>query len=166
MGWSNNITLTNNTDQLLDSGIWGTLHQGLFEIYLYANDTLGNINDTIVLTLYKDTLPPEVIVNLPLPGDDWWNEAPLVNIAYSDMNYDTLWYRSKRFFVERIKHLYTVNVKKVFTDHSAAKDCHKELACEIIWTGPLYLYQDRLCRHSLGGRCSAIGMATGKDIQF
>jgi len=93
LGWSENIDLANNTDQLLDSTIWNSLDQGEFQIYFYANDSFGYLNDIYNLTLFKDDIDPVLTINLPLPGDDKWDVAPIINAEFYDINYDTLLYR-------------------------------------------------------------------------
>ncbi|MFX0070436.1 MAG: NosD domain-containing protein, partial [Candidatus Hermodarchaeota archaeon] len=92
IGWSNNITLANNTNQLFNESIWNQLSQEEFQIYIYANDTIGNINDTIVLTLYKDTINPDIIINLP-KNLTYWNNRPTLNVSVFEINYDNFWYR-------------------------------------------------------------------------
>lgn len=47
------IELTNNTEELFDSGIWTSLPDGPFVINVYANDTAGNINNTLSITMIK-----------------------------------------------------------------------------------------------------------------
>ena len=93
LGWSEKIDLLNSTDQLLDLDVWSSLDQGEFQIYFYANDSFGYLNDFYNLTLYKDDIVPELTINLPLPGNDQWNVEPILNVAYFDINYDTLLYR-------------------------------------------------------------------------
>ncbi|GAJ05831.1 unnamed protein product, partial [marine sediment metagenome] len=53
-----NVFISNNTDIELQSAIWNDLPQGIFTIEIFANDTLGYLNDSITLTFYKDTLAP------------------------------------------------------------------------------------------------------------
>jgi hypothetical protein len=86
------VPLTNNVEQPLDIGIWNSLDQGVFEIYLYAWDSLNHLNDTYVITLYKDTNAPTVVVNLPIDYS-YWNTPPIINIAAIDPNLHTIWYR-------------------------------------------------------------------------
>ncbi|NVM19497.1 MAG: hypothetical protein HWN80_17480, partial [Candidatus Lokiarchaeota archaeon] len=86
------ILLTNNTEQALDIDIWSSLDQGVFEIYIYAWDSLNNLNDTYVITLYKDTLAPEITINSP-EDLTFVNSRPRINITAIDPNLDTLWYR-------------------------------------------------------------------------
>jgi len=93
LGWSGNINLANDTDQLLDVNLWNSLDQGVFYLCCYANDSFGYLSDVHNLTLYKDDIIPTLTVNLPLPGYDQWDEPPMINAEFYDINNDTLWYR-------------------------------------------------------------------------
>ncbi|MFX0039931.1 MAG: hypothetical protein ACFFB9_02630, partial [Promethearchaeota archaeon] len=83
--------LNNNTEQTIDPFIWDSLAQGEHQIFIFANDTAGNINETYVFTIYKDTLAPLIIINSPIDGSTS-NSPPLFNITCFDPNFDTLWY--------------------------------------------------------------------------
>ncbi|MFX0002960.1 MAG: hypothetical protein ACFE9J_05700, partial [Candidatus Hermodarchaeota archaeon] len=87
-----NIVLVNQTDQTLDWGIWNDLPEGTYNIYIYANDTFGHLNDIHVLTLYKDTKAPNITINLP-NNNTYYNNPPTFFITASDPNIDTLWYK-------------------------------------------------------------------------
>ncbi|GAH22782.1 unnamed protein product, partial [marine sediment metagenome] len=70
----------------LDSSIWSSLpDEGQFAINFFANDSAGNLNDNIILTLYKDTVAPLVIINLPL-NNTYWRVEPVFNITAYDSN--------------------------------------------------------------------------------
>ncbi|MEE9574050.1 MAG: right-handed parallel beta-helix repeat-containing protein [Candidatus Neomarinimicrobiota bacterium] len=59
-----NITLTNNTEQILDASIWSSLpDEAPFYVYIYAQDLGNNINNTYVLKLYKDTTAPSITID-------------------------------------------------------------------------------------------------------
>ncbi len=76
----------------LDADLWNTLPQGGFEVFIFGNDTAGNLNSSIVLTLYKDTLPPVIIVNSPL-NNTFWNSEPLINVTAYDPNLFSISYK-------------------------------------------------------------------------
>jgi len=86
----NNISLINDGDFQLNSSIWNSLPEGFFQIYLFANDTLGHLNDTSILTLYKDTISPSAPVLLTYPSGevslplifDWEDGTDTSGIAY------------------------------------------------------------------------------------
>ncbi|TFF90240.1 MAG: hypothetical protein EU548_04020, partial [Promethearchaeota archaeon] len=81
----------NGGQELLLASIWDSLDQGEFLFNVYANDSLGNVNASLSLTLFKDTLAPKIIVNEPQNGESY-NNAPWINITYIDPNYDSVWY--------------------------------------------------------------------------
>jgi hypothetical protein len=85
------VTLTGI--QPFDSSIWNSLGQGEFEVYIFANDTAGNLNNTLILTLLKDTKAPLVTVNLPLNNSYWNDRLKLViNVEAFDPNLYSIQY--------------------------------------------------------------------------
>ncbi|MFX0003405.1 MAG: hypothetical protein ACFE9J_07970 [Candidatus Hermodarchaeota archaeon] len=93
---NNNITLINGTNQLLDWAIWNNLPDGKYQLIIYANDTFSHLNDIFILTLYKDTTAPEIIINLP-NNNTIYNEPPFLDIYAIDPNLQTLWYQIEEF---------------------------------------------------------------------
>ncbi len=80
-----NIVLTNNTEQILESSIWNGLDQGEFIIYIYANDTRGNLNIKNV-TLYKDTESPATsIVYQAVDVPNYISRITLLNLTSVDV---------------------------------------------------------------------------------
>ena len=61
------ITLENNVNQQLDSSIWNSLPEGEFLIFIYVNDTVGHVNNTYILTLYKDITSPSPPILITYP---------------------------------------------------------------------------------------------------
>ena len=86
------IILSNNTDDLLKMFIWYDLLNGIFFVDIFAEDSLGNINDSIRLTLYKDTVHPVIDINLPQPNDIYGDLAPSFTISVTEDNLNTSWY--------------------------------------------------------------------------
>ncbi|MFX1309947.1 MAG: nitrous oxide reductase family maturation protein NosD, partial [Promethearchaeota archaeon] len=84
--------LANNTAEFLLTSIWDGLGEGPFQLEIFANDTFGHINNTYVLTLYKDTINPSIVINSPM-NQTYWNSPPVINITVYDMYLDSLWYR-------------------------------------------------------------------------
>jgi len=78
--------------EYLDSSIWDSLNQGEFQINIFANDSAGNVNNSIILTLYKDTIAPLVTINLPL-NNTHWKLSPIFNVVAYDQNPVTIWYQ-------------------------------------------------------------------------
>jgi hypothetical protein len=86
------LRLSNNTEQQIDDIIWDNLVQGEFYLYISANDSLGNINDSYYLTLYKDTLAPNITINLPAENQEVGEIAPQYDVTIIEDNLDTRWY--------------------------------------------------------------------------
>ncbi|MFX1276472.1 MAG: hypothetical protein ACFFAT_15710, partial [Promethearchaeota archaeon] len=92
--WSDDISLINNSDQQLLNDIWLDLNEGMFIIYLFANDTFGYLNDSCSLTFYKDTVLPTVSINSPSEFDLFGSTPPNIIIDISDSSgIVTSWYR-------------------------------------------------------------------------
>jgi len=87
-----NFNLANNSDQMLDAGIWNALPEGLYQIYIYANDTFGHLNNTFTLKLYKDTKAPIIEINSP-NNNTYYDEPPTLRITAVDPNLDTIFYK-------------------------------------------------------------------------
>ncbi|MFX1391586.1 MAG: hypothetical protein ACFE9Z_16095, partial [Promethearchaeota archaeon] len=90
-GWTTNVPILNNTIQVLDDTIWNNLDQGEFQIYIYANDSFGLINNIYFLTLIKDTMTPIVFINSQI-NNTYWNLPPDIQVTVSDANFDSVWY--------------------------------------------------------------------------
>ncbi|TFF97828.1 MAG: hypothetical protein EU547_03265 [Promethearchaeota archaeon] len=97
-----NITIVNNTQQQLDSLIWNSLPiEGEFQLKIFANDSFGYINDSYVVTLYKDVLEPRVNILSPL-NYTFWKFSPSIQVTVEDPNFERLWYRvgaNQRFLI-------------------------------------------------------------------
>ena len=90
-GNATQIFLDNNTDVQLNQYIWTGLADGTFEIFIFANDTAGNLNNTYVITLYKDTGAPVLTINSPI-DNGVFAIAPVIDVTALDMNLSTIWY--------------------------------------------------------------------------
>ncbi|MFX1258797.1 MAG: hypothetical protein ACFFAN_13130 [Promethearchaeota archaeon] len=93
-----NITLANNTNQDLDKDIWDTLPEGKYQIFIYANNTSGELIDTCTLILYKDTQAPRIVINSP-NNQTYWNSCPGINITAFDPNLEKIYYKNGPFTV-------------------------------------------------------------------
>ena len=71
--------------------IWSNLAQGQFKLYLFANDTAGNLNNSLMLTLFKDTLAPKLVINSP-QNNTYWKSVPVLNVVIYDLNPSTIYY--------------------------------------------------------------------------
>ncbi|MFW9818958.1 MAG: hypothetical protein ACFFE5_05060, partial [Candidatus Thorarchaeota archaeon] len=94
-----NIWLENNTEQFLDQDIWDALPQGVFFISFSAYDSFGHPNNTFILTLYKDTVAPTLLITAPT-NNTCWNTPPLLNVIAFDPNLDTIWYKFETSIIE------------------------------------------------------------------
>jgi len=80
--------------EALNPTIWNSLGQGEFQVYIFANDSAGNLNNSVILTLYKDTLAPLVTVNLPLNNTYWSDNLDLIfNVMAYDPNLASIYYQ-------------------------------------------------------------------------
>jgi len=84
--------LLNNTLSSIDQYIWNNLGQGMFQIFIFANDTAGNLNDSLVLTFYKDTLAPQITIISPLTDEKFGGTAPSFNLSIVEVSLNTTWY--------------------------------------------------------------------------
>ncbi|MHA1190660.1 MAG: NosD domain-containing protein, partial [Promethearchaeota archaeon] len=83
--------LQNETAEFLLSTFWNGLPEGKFNISYYANDTSGNINEAIVLDLYKDTQAPFLNIISPF-NHTYWNTRPTIQVSVSDTYFQSVWY--------------------------------------------------------------------------
>ncbi len=86
------ISNLNNTLFSLDQYIWANLNEGMFQVSFYANDTVGNGNDTLTITLYKDTLKPTITIISPVSNEPIDLKPPAFNISIDELNLNTTWY--------------------------------------------------------------------------
>jgi len=76
----------------LRTDIWNALAEGPFVIEFFANDSIGNINNTCKYTITKDTIAPLLQVISPLENSVYSNNPPEFNLSISDPNLDLMWY--------------------------------------------------------------------------
>ena len=69
-----------------------TWSEGGHNVTIWVNDSAGNLNNNLVLTLYKDTLAPIIIVNSP-QNNTFWNSRPLLNVTAYDPNLLSISYK-------------------------------------------------------------------------
>ncbi len=87
------IDLTGNLTQYLDPFIWRSLPEGTFILELFADDTLGNLNNLIQLYLSKDTIGPNITIILPNENQKVDRNAPFFELILFDVNdIDISWY--------------------------------------------------------------------------
>jgi len=87
------IDITSNFTQFINFGTWNSLPQGEFTVELFANDTMGNINNFTIIYLSKDTFGPDITINRPTENQRVSRNAPSFNVSISDENGVALrWY--------------------------------------------------------------------------
>ncbi|MFX1258237.1 MAG: SBBP repeat-containing protein [Promethearchaeota archaeon] len=91
-GNSTKIFIYNNTEVTLDSFIWKKLDQSMFKINFYINDSVGNINNTFTMKLFKDTVAPEIFVDFPSTNEEFQEDPPKFNITVDEINLNKVWY--------------------------------------------------------------------------
>ena len=84
--------LINQIGQEIDHMAWNNLPQGEFILRIYANDSFGYLNNSFILILYKDTLAPRIVINLP-HDHTYWNSRPSINLTVYDPNLDKIWFK-------------------------------------------------------------------------
>ncbi len=87
--------LISGIEEDLRSDLWDR-PDGWFVIEIYANDSLGNINNTYTLMLFKDNHAPMIIINLP-SNNSYYNAQPTIQITATDPNLSYLWYNISNY---------------------------------------------------------------------
>ena len=81
------IDITDNTTGIfIENYIWNSLPQGTFNLELIANDSVGNMNDFIKLSLSKDTIGPNITINEPTENQKITRNAPYFDLSIIDEN--------------------------------------------------------------------------------
>ncbi len=92
-GNSSRNFLGNNSQVLLNQSMWNNLIEGWFHIYFFANNSVNNINDTLVLFLSKDTLGPIITILYPYQRESLRRDpSPDYTITIAEPNLNTTWY--------------------------------------------------------------------------
>ena len=90
---TNIIDITSNLTQYMNLPIWNALPQGEFTVELFANDSMGNLNNFVTLILSKDTRGPNITINRPIENQRVGRTAPTFDLSISDENGVNLrWY--------------------------------------------------------------------------
>ena len=84
--------LTNNTEVLMDPFVWSQIPEGTFILNIIAEDSLGNINNSVYITLIKDIYAPEINISLPLQNELFGTIAPNFEISMIEPYLNTTWY--------------------------------------------------------------------------
>jgi len=85
-----NYTFTGSTG-IIDQNAWDMRGNGTVLIRFYANDSVGNMNFTDV-TVRKDSIQPEIIVNSPKPYNLYGNNTISFELIIDEPNLNSTWY--------------------------------------------------------------------------
>lgn len=98
-----NYTLIGNSGTI-DQDVWDQYVNGTIFLRFYANDTLGNLGFEDI-SIYKDVLLPEIIIENPTSGQLFRDITPKFNLSIQDADLNYSWYviennSAKYFFSE------------------------------------------------------------------
>ena len=85
-----NYTFTGSTG-VIDQNAWDMCGNGTILIRFYANDSVGNMNFNDV-TVRKDSIQPEIIVNSPKPYNLYGNNTISFELIIDEPNLNSTWY--------------------------------------------------------------------------
>lgn len=108
--------IANKTLEPFNKTIWDELPEGPFNVSFYANDTDDNLNDTVKLTFFKDTIKPNLTLVSPVDGFRTGNNTFFFTVKTNDTNLDGLWYT-----VDGGENNYTINIGESKKFHSTQR---------------------------------------------
>ncbi|MFX1352980.1 MAG: hypothetical protein ACFFGP_03370 [Promethearchaeota archaeon] len=72
---------------------WDLMSNGTVTIFFYVNDTVGNVR-IANLSIYKDIIPPNILINNPQPYDLFSVIPPVCDVSFYDINgVNSSWYQ-------------------------------------------------------------------------
>ena len=86
-----NHTFTGTSFEV-DLSSWTNHIDGSIIIRTYANDTYGNLAFAD-LSINKDTISPEILINEPLDGTEFGDDPPSFNLTIDESNISHLWFK-------------------------------------------------------------------------
>jgi len=99
-----NHTFTGTSFEV-DLTSWTNHIDGSIIFRTYANDTYGNLAFAD-LSINKDTINPEILINEPLDGTEFGDEPPSFNLTINESNISHLWFKindsSTNYFVSGV----------------------------------------------------------------
>jgi hypothetical protein len=78
-------------NNLIEQAVWDQFGNGTISIYIYANDTIGNIGNGSVV-VRKDIIPPSIIIQSPSQYEEFERDSPFFEVNVTDGNLHTSWY--------------------------------------------------------------------------
>jgi len=88
-GGINNYTFIENG--IIHQSAWNAMPDGAITLTFYASDIINNIGIAEV-TVVKDTIGPNIIINSPSSGSQFGVNAPAFIITVNDESLDSMWY--------------------------------------------------------------------------
>ncbi|MHA1148928.1 MAG: right-handed parallel beta-helix repeat-containing protein [Promethearchaeota archaeon] len=84
---------------------WGTDDTRFISVDFYANDTAGNINNTVFISFYKDTIKPSLTILNP-NNNSYHSSEPIFTYNIEDANagIDKMWFT---YDADGLKHFFT-----------------------------------------------------------
>ncbi|MHA2197471.1 MAG: LamG-like jellyroll fold domain-containing protein [Promethearchaeota archaeon] len=76
---------------LIPQSTWDLMGNGTVSIKFYVNDTIGNLNSSIVI-VYKDITIPDIIISTPTLNNAFNDNSPDFAISVSGSNLNERWY--------------------------------------------------------------------------
>ncbi|MFX1567356.1 MAG: NosD domain-containing protein [Promethearchaeota archaeon] len=89
-GGMHNYTFTGSSGSI-DQSTWDATSDGIITLMFHASDKPGNIG-TAVVTIFKDTAGPIIVIDSPSSGAEFGVTAPAFIIKVTDDNLDAIWY--------------------------------------------------------------------------
>jgi len=81
-----NTTLTNCANATFNAS------QGSHVLYIFANDTAGNLNNTVTIGFTADSIKPTIAISLPTNTTYYYNTSLPLNFTASDTRLDQCWF--------------------------------------------------------------------------
>ena len=91
VGGENNKYFFTGTSGMIDQIVWDFSAEGPVLIKFYANSSFGN-NASKEITIYKDSIIPEILIISPTPDQLFGNLTFTFNLIIVEDNIDTSWY--------------------------------------------------------------------------
>lgn len=89
----------------VDMTSWMDELDGSVTIRIYANDTFSHLEFSDI-SLNKDTINPQIVINEPLGGTEFGEDPPTINISITELHVDQFWFTindsTTKYFVSMI----------------------------------------------------------------
>jgi hypothetical protein len=75
----------------IEQDVWDQFGNGTITIYIFVNDTTGNIGNASVV-VRKDIIPPSIIIQSPSQYQEFGRDSPFFEVHCTDGNLQSSWY--------------------------------------------------------------------------